>query len=39
MPDNVDLMIKQLRDSSLFAGCPNCQQEFSFSKIDLFDGT
>ena len=39
MASNADLLIKQLRESSLFASCPNCQQEFSFSKVDLFDGT
>jgi len=39
MPFNVDLMIKQLRESHLFAGCPNCGGEFSLSKVDLFDGT
>jgi len=32
-------MIKQLRKSHLFAGCPNCGQEFSLSTADLFDGT
>ena len=36
---NIDLMIKQLRESHLFAGCPNCGGEFSLSKVDLFDGT
>ncbi len=36
---NADLMIKQLRESNLFAGCPNCGGEFSLSKADLFDGT
>ena len=39
MPVNLDLMIKQLRDSNLFAGCPNCGGEFSLSSADLFDGT
>ena len=37
--DNIDLMIKQLRESHLFAGCPNCGEEFSLSEADLFDGT
>ena len=37
--NNIDLMIKQLRESHLFAGCPNCGGEFSLSKVDLFDGT
>ena len=32
-------MIKQLRESHLFAGCPNCGEEFSLSKAELFDGT
>ncbi len=39
MSFNVDSMIKQLRESHLFAGCPNCGGEFSLSKVDLFDGT
>jgi len=39
MSFNVDLMIKQLRESNLFAGCPNCGGEFPLSKADLFDGT
>jgi len=37
--NNIDLMIKQLRESHLFAACPNCGGEFSLSKADLFDGT
>jgi len=37
--NNIDLMIKQLRESHLFAGCPNCGEEFSLSKAELFDGT
>jgi len=36
---NTDLMIKQLRESNLFASCPNCGGEFSLSAADLFDGT
>ena len=37
--NSIDLMIKQLRESHLFAGCPNCGEEFSLSKAELFDGT
>jgi len=37
--NSIDLMIKQLRESHLFAGCPNCGEEFSLSEADLFDGT
>ena len=39
MPLNADLLIKQLRESNLFAGCPNCGGEFLLSSAYLFDGT
>jgi len=39
MLSNADLMIKQLRESNLFAGCPNCGVEFPLSNANLFDGT
>ena len=32
-------MINQLKESHLFAGCPNYRNEFSLSSVDLFDGT
>lgn len=39
MSFDTDFMIKQLRESSLLAGCPNCGEEFSLSRAELFDGT
>lgn len=39
MTDNISSFISNLQKSSLVATCPNCGEEFSLSKADLFDGT
>ena len=39
MTVQIDLMIKQLKNSSLVGSCPNCNGEFQLAKLDLFDGT
>jgi len=38
MAADIDLFIKNIQKSKLFAQCPNCGGEFSLSKALMFDG-
>ena len=39
MSSGISILIENLQKSKLFAGCPQCGDEFSLSEAILFDGT
>lgn len=38
MASNITGLIGELKNSNLYAGCPNCQEEYPLSQVIMFDG-